>query len=92
MAHLHITLKQEEILVFLSENRSEVFTKLLQNSINGLLKAESATQICAEQYERSEERPGSRNGFRDRLLSTRIGTIKLKAPKNRNVAPWTSGD
>ena len=64
MAQLHLTLSQEEILLLLSENREETFRKLLEDSLNSILKVESAEQLRAQPYERTEERAGSRNGFR----------------------------
>lgn len=84
MAQIHITLNQEEILHLLAENRDEAFKKLLENALNSLLKAESAEQLKAEPYERTEERTDSRNGVRDRPLTTRIGRITLHVPRHRN--------
>ncbi|WP_026521873.1 transposase, partial [Butyrivibrio sp. VCB2001] len=66
MAQLNITLNQEEILQLLSSNRDDAFKKLLQDSLNSILKAESTEQLKAEKYERSEERTDSRNGTRER--------------------------
>lgn len=85
MAQLNITLNQEEILQLLSENREDAFKTLLQESLNNILQAESSAQIGAEKYERSEERTDSRNGARQRLLTTRIGTIVLTVPRHREV-------
>lgn len=84
MAQLNITLNQEEILQLLSNDRDTAFAKLLQDSLNSILKAESTEQLKAEPYERTEERTGSRNGYRDRSLTTRIGQITLKVPKHRD--------
>lgn len=84
MAQIHITLNQEEILHLLAENRDEAFKKLLENALNSILKAESAEQLQAEPYERTEERTDSRNGVRDRPLTTRIGRITLHVPRHRN--------
>ena len=84
MAQLNITLNQDEILQLLADDRDSAFKKLLQDSLNSILRAESAEQLKAEPYERSEERTGSRNGFRDRPLTTRIGQIILKVPKHRD--------
>lgn len=88
MAQLNITLNQEEILQLLSADRNTAFAKLLQDSLNSILRAESTEQLKAEPYERSEERTGSRNGFRDRPLTTRIGQITLKVPKHRDGAAF----
>ena len=88
MAQINLTLNQEEILLLLSKNSDDAFAKLLQESLNGILKAESAAQLNAEPYERTDDRTGSRNGFRDRTLTTRIGSIVLKVPKHRNGEPF----
>jgi transposase-like protein len=88
MAQFNITLSYEEILALLKEDKSEAFKAMLTNSLNGIMQAESTAQLGAEPYERSEERSGSRNGYRDRDLTTRIGTITLKVPKHRNGEPF----
>ena len=45
MAQINITLDQEEILQLLCDDRDEAFRQLLQNSLNSVLKAESAEQL-----------------------------------------------
>lgn len=85
MAQLNITLNQDEILQLLSNNREDAFKKLLQDSLNSILQAESTEQLKAEKYERSEERTDSRNGCRERQLTTRIGKLELIVPRHRNV-------
>ena len=85
MAQLNITLNQEEILQLLSSNRDDAFKKLLQDSLNSILQAESTEQLKAEKYERSEERTDSRNGTRERQLTTRLGKIELVVPRHRDV-------
>lgn len=85
MAQLNITLNQEEILQLLSSNRDDAFKKLLQDSLNSILMAESTEQLKAEKYERSEERTDSRNGTRERQLTTRIGRITLTVPRHRDI-------
>ena len=84
MAQLNITLNQEEILQLLSENSGDCFKRLLQESLNSVLKAESAEQLQAAPYERTDGRTDSRNGFRERELTTRIGRITLRVPRHRN--------
>ena len=85
MAQLNITLNQEEILQLLSSNRDDAFKKLLQDSLNSILQAESTEQLKAEKYERSEERTDSRNGTRERQLTTRLGKIELVVPRHRDI-------
>lgn len=88
MTQLNITLNQQEMLQLLSSDRDSAFAKLLQESLNAILKAESTEQLKATPYERTEERTGSRNGFRDRPLTTRVGKITLKVPKHRDGEPF----
>ena len=85
MAQLNITLNQEEILQLLSSNRDDAFKQLLQDSLNSILQAESTEQLKAGKYERSEERTDSRNGTRERQLTTRLGKIELVVPRHRDV-------
>jgi len=85
MAQLNITLNQDEILQLMSNDREGAFKKLLQDSLNSILKAESDNQIGAEPYQRSDARLDYRNGSRERDLITRIGTITLKVPRHRDV-------
>lgn len=85
MAQLNITLNQEEIQALLLDDRGEAFKQILQTSLNKILQAESAEQLKAAPYERSEERTDCRNGSRDRELNTRVGRITLHVPRHRNV-------
>ena len=55
MAQVNITLSQEEILqLLLTKNASEAFRQLLQSSLNQFLSVESATQLGADPYERTD--------------------------------------
>jgi len=48
------------------------------------LMAEEADAICGAPYgERSDDRVNRRNGYRERALDTRVGTIDLAIPKLR---------
>jgi putative transposase len=71
MAQLNLILNQDEILQLLRDNRDEAFTKLLQESLNRVLLAESEEQLKAKPYERTDDRTDSRNGTRERSLITR---------------------
>jgi len=85
MAQVNITLNQEEILQLLSSDDSaDVLKSLLQKSLNQFLVAESTEMLRAEPYERTKDRTDSRNGFRERPLTTRIGTITLAVPRHRD--------
>lgn len=83
MAQIHLTINQDEILCLLGENQGEGFRKLLEEALNQIMQKESAEQLGAERYERTEERSDSRNGYRDRQLVTRVGSIILHVPRHR---------
>ena len=48
-----------------------------------LIEVEAEHQIGAGKHERGDERSTHRNGYRDRRLETRLGTMNLKIPKLR---------
>src|SRR5690349_17315532 len=48
-----------------------------------LMEVEVSQQLGAERYQRSVERTGQRNGYRERDWDTRVGTIGLKVPRVR---------
>ena len=47
------------------------------------MKCQSDQQLQAKPYERSDERTDYRNGYRERDLVTRVGTITLRVPRHR---------
>jgi transposase-like protein len=49
-----------------------------------LMQMELAEHIGAERHERSAERTGYRNGYRERPWDTRVGTIELQVPRVRD--------
>lgn len=85
MAQLHFTLDYDFFVGLFSETKDEAFGKLMEKILNQVLLAESAEQLGAENYERSEARSDYRNGTRVRSLKTRIGKIELQIPRHRNV-------
>src|ERR671933_1822317 len=54
------------------------------------MEVEVAQHLGAERYERSAERRGERNGYRDRLWDTRVGTIDLRVPRVRDGSYFPS--
>lgn len=49
-----------------------------------LMELEVSEHLGAERYERSSERTGQRNGYRERQWDTRVGTIPLMVPRVRD--------
>src|SRR6266852_5350749 len=48
------------------------------------MELEVAQHLGAERYQRSPERQGERNGYRDRNWDTREGTLELRVPRVRD--------
>ena len=49
-----------------------------------LMELEVAQHVGADKYERSTNRTGERNGYRDRQWDTRVGSIELRVPRVRD--------
>ena len=49
-----------------------------------LMELELAEHVGAERHERTPERSGYRNGYRERPWDTRVGTIELQVPRVRD--------
>ena len=49
-----------------------------------LMEEEVTELVGAERFERTDERTGHRNGYRDRIWDTRAGSIALSVPKVRD--------
>jgi putative transposase len=49
-----------------------------------LMELEVAQHLGAERYQRTAERQGERNGYRERTWDTRVGTLELRVPRVRD--------
>ena len=52
--------------------------------LNSAMVAERSGHLCAEPYGRSAQRVGYANGYKDKFLKTRLGTLSLKVPQTRD--------
>lgn len=57
---------------------------LVETVLNQVLDAQVPEQIGAQPYERSATRQASRNGYRPRTLTTRVGPLVLHVPQVRD--------
>lgn len=65
------------------DERPEWLTDLVGWLLQEMLNIEFNEFLGAEPYERSEERQGYRNGYRQRELFTRVGQVTLRVPRDR---------
>lgn len=74
----------DEIVQQLISGDDEGLAQLKEEVFNQLLEQQRTEQLQADPHERTEDRTGRRNGYYDRDLTTRVGTIELKVPRIRN--------
>lgn len=55
-----------------------------------LMEMEVAQHVGAERYERTAERTGQRNGYRERSWDTRVGSLELRVPRVRDGSFYPS--
>ena len=56
---------------------------LVRHVLQGVLEEELTAFLGAERHQRTDQRRGYRNGSKPRRLKTRVGTIDLMVPKDR---------
>ena len=56
---------------------------IVERTVQALLETEMTAHLGAERYERSTGRRGQRNGHKPRSLHTRVGTLTLLVPQDR---------
>jgi putative transposase len=57
--------------------------EIVERVVQELLEAEMTEHIGAAPYERTDKRTGHRNGYKPRTLRTRVGTLNLLVPQDR---------
>src|SRR4051794_17235653 len=57
---------------------------IVERVIQEVLEAEMTAHLHAEPYERNATRTGYRNGYKPRQLNTRVGTLTLMVPQDRD--------
>lgn len=75
----------EALLEQLSTSGLEALPALFQVLLNSAMQIERQKHLGAAPHERTEERNGYANGFKDKTLSTRLGQITVAVPQVRQV-------
>ena len=57
---------------------------IVERAVQVILEEEMTAHLGVERYERSGERRGYRNGYKPRTLTTRVGTLELLVPQDRD--------
>jgi transposase-like protein len=82
MAHYQVTVDGEVLQQLFSQD--DGLARLVEQVLNQILEAQVTEQLKAKPYERTEERQGYRNGYRERPIITRIGRLFLEVPRVRS--------
>src|SRR5919206_633495 len=82
MAEDHRRLAEEVVQGVLLDDPA-FLREIVERVLQELLEAEMAEHIGAAPYERSAARTGHRNGYKPRTLRTRVGTLNLLVPQDR---------
>ena len=69
---------------------SEHTPRILEKLFNQLMLAERETVLGAAPYERTEDRNGLANGFKDRKYLSKMGDLSLKVPQTRDIPFYPS--
>src|SRR5579863_2607315 len=77
------------LLALIQKSDDDDFLKTVaETALQRIMDYDVENMIGAARHERSPERLTYRNGFRDRTLETRLGTLDLKIPKLRAGASY----
>ena len=82
MAHYQVTVDRDLLQGLFV--RDDGLARLVEDIVNQILDAQAAEQLRAKPYERTEERQGYRNGYRDKVLKSRVGELELMVPRLRS--------
>jgi transposase-like protein len=86
MGEFEVTIDSEIIQGLILGDRDEAIRQLIESIFNDVLNAEMGEHLQAGKYERTEKRSGSRNGYYERELTMRVGTLSLRVPRDREGA------
>jgi putative transposase len=79
----------ESVLELLSEHGLGAMAEAMQTLLNEAMKLERSEFLRASPGERTDERAGYANGFKDKALRSRIGELALRVPQ---VRPLPGGE
>jgi putative transposase len=84
MAQDKSTTLEEALQVILDAGGENPFKDMLQFMVQRTLEHEMTEHLGAKPYERTGDRRGHRNGYKPRTLITRVGTLNLLVPQDRD--------
>lgn len=89
MARPNRRLDREAVQEVLLEDPS-FLKEIVERVLQQILETQMTEHVGAAPYERSQSRKGYRNGYKPRMLKTRVGTLNLLVPQDREGTFSTS--
>jgi putative transposase len=83
MANDHRRISEEAAQATFLLDEPTFLKEIVERVLQELLEAEMTEHIGAAPYERTQRRTGQRNGYKPRTLRTRVGTLNLLVPQDR---------
>jgi putative transposase len=83
MANDHRRISEEAAQAIFLLDEPTFLKEIVERVLQELLEAEMTEHIGAAPYERTQRRTGQRNGYKPRTLRTRVGTLNLLVPQDR---------
>jgi len=78
--------EKKTILEHLSSDGVKNLKPLLETLLNEVMKIERQEALNAAPYERSPERTGHANGFKEREYASRLGSLRIQIPQVRGLS------
>jgi putative transposase len=85
MTYEHDSTLSQALLEQLSAQGTQALPDLFRILLNAAMQIERQQHLKAAPHERSEERTGHANGFKDKTLATRVGQVTVAVPQVRAV-------
>lgn len=76
----------QEVFELLSENGMGKVARVMEILYNAAMQHERSKVLGAGPYERTEERTGYANGYKEKGYLTRMGRLNLRVPQTRGIA------
>jgi transposase-like protein len=90
MTHQLQSNELDQVLQLLCDNGFDGMAQAIEILLNEAMKLERVEVLGAAPYERSQERRGYANGFKDKTVNSRLGKLHLKVPQTRDVEFYPS--
>ncbi len=75
----------DDVLKHVSESGFDGLASAIEVLLNEAMKLERADFLQAKPHERTEERRGYANGFKDKTVNSRLGALRLAVPQVREI-------